>query len=167
MTQAHETFDQFVTSASPRLLRATYLMIGDLGAAEDLLQDVLEKMYVKWPRVSDPSAYARQALAHAASSRWRRRTRRPGITLVEQHHRPVSDYTDARADRDSLIRALAQLPRGQRAVLVLRYFDDQTEAATAAALGCSVGTVKSQSARAMRTLRALLDPEAAPDRSLA
>jgi RNA polymerase sigma-70 factor (sigma-E family) len=167
MRNPDESFDDFVMRSSPRLLRSTYLMVGDLGAAEDLLQDVLEKMYVRWSRVDDPAAYARQALSHAAAGRWRRRARRKEISLAEHHVAPAGDNTDARADRDLLMRALAQLPRGQRAVLVLRYFDDQTEAETAAALGCSVGTVKSQCARAMSRLRALLHADAEPNRSLA
>jgi RNA polymerase sigma-70 factor (sigma-E family) len=149
-----EGFDEFVSGASGRLLRTAYLMVGDRAAAEDLLQDVLERMYARWPRIDDPRAYARRALAHAASNRWRSRRRRPEVPLGERDVAAAPPGPEP-ALRDVLA-ALAVLPAGQRAVVVLRYFDDLSIEQTAAALGCSVGTVKSQTARALPRLRELL-----------
>ena len=145
-----DDFDAFVTGASTRLLRTAYLLVGDVGAAEDLLQDVLERMYVRWGRIDDPPAYARQALAHAATNRWRRRSRRAEVPL-DRHDRPVAAVEPLTTS--PLMTALAALPSGQRAVMVLRYFEDLSTEQTAAALGCSIGTVKSQSARALPRLR--------------
>jgi RNA polymerase sigma-70 factor (sigma-E family) len=146
-------FDAFVVGASGRLLRAAFLLVGDRAAAEDLLQDVLEKMFVAWPRIDEPTAYARRALAHGATNRWRRRSRKPEVPL-DGHDRPAT--ADDPAVRRDIVTALASLPKGQRAVIVLRYFEDLTTEQTAAALGCSVGTVKSQTARALPRLRELL-----------
>ena len=148
-----ETFEAFVASSSTRLLRLSYLLVGDAAAAEDLLQDVLERMYVRWSRVDDPSAYASRAIAHAASNRWRARRRRPEVPL-DRHDRAV--VAPEPLGISPLMAALATLPAGQRAVMVLRYFADLSVEQTAAALGCSTGTVKSQSARALPRLRELL-----------
>lgn len=150
-------YDAFVLGASPRLLRAAYLLTGDRGAAEDLLQDVLERLYIAWPRVQDPSAYARRSLVHASTNRWRRRSRRRETQLTSEHDVGVPDLADPGAERDRVVRALAHLPAGQRAVVVLRYLEDLSEAQTAEALGCSTGTVKSQTSRALARLRDLLD----------
>lgn len=148
-------FDDFVVGASPRLLRVAYLLVGDVGAAEDLLQDVLERMFVRWSRVEDPQAYARQALTHAATNRWRRRQRRREAPLGG-HDRAVTSPEPL--SLSPLMSALADLPAGQRAVVVLRFFEDLSTEQTALVLGCSVGTVKSQTARALPRLRALLAP---------
>ncbi len=150
-------FDRFVTDTGARLLRTAYLLTGDRGAAEDLLQDVLERMYVAWPRVQDPLPYAHRALVQGAGNRWRSRARRPEAPLTAEHAAVVVDSGDAHAERDRLLRALAQLPARQRAVVVLRWFEDLSEARTAEVLGCSIGTVKSQSSRAEHRLRQLLD----------
>jgi RNA polymerase sigma-70 factor (sigma-E family) len=147
-------FDAFVIGASPRLLRAAYLLVGERVAAEDLLQDTLEKMFVRWSRIDDPTAYARRSLAHGAANRWRRRSRKPESPL-DGHDAPAVAHDHS--SRHDIMAALARLPRGQRAVIVLRYFEDLTTEQTAAAIGCSVGTVKSQTARALPRLRQLLD----------
>jgi RNA polymerase sigma-70 factor (sigma-E family) len=149
-------FDAFVTGASPRLLRVAHLLVGDAATAEDLLQDVLERMFVRWSRIEDPAAYARQSLAHAATNRWRWRLRRPEVPLGR--HDQAAPATESSVG-SPLMRALSTLPRGQRAVVVLRFFEDLSTEQTAAALGCSVGTVKSQTARALPRLRALLTAE--------
>jgi RNA polymerase sigma-70 factor (sigma-E family) len=148
-----EGFDEFVVGTSGRLLRSAYLMVGDRGAAEDLVQDTLERMYVRWSRIDDPRAYAYRALAHRAANRWRTRARKPEV--------PLGDWDIAVPDRDDTTRtdvmaALASLPAGQCAVIVLRYFEDLSTEQTAAVLGCSTGTVKSQAARALPRLRTLL-----------
>lgn len=152
-----EDYDRFVVVAAPRLLRTAYLLTGDRAAAEDLLQDVLERLFVAWPRVQDPLPYARRALVHAAANRWRRKGRRRETELLPSHDVQVPDATAAGAERDRVVRALAELPDRQRAVVVLRYFEDLTEAQAAEALGCSTGTVKSHGSRALQRLRHLLD----------
>ena len=156
-------FAAFVTARSPALLRRAYLLCGgDLGAAEDLLQDVLERTYRRWTRITgDPEAYARAALANAAVNRWRRRSRRAtehqrGLSVPD--HQAVADLAPGPerrvVDHDEAVRALAGLPPRMRAVLVLRYFEDLSEAQTADILGCGVGTVKSLASRGLARLRA-------------
>jgi RNA polymerase sigma-70 factor (sigma-E family) len=147
-------FTEFVRDRSTALLRTAVLLAGgDRGHAEDLVQGVLERMYVRWDRIDGPpEAYARRALTHAAVNRWRTRRRRPELPLLAED----AAGRDRAADvdlRDALVRALHTLPPRQRAVLVLRYFDDLAETDVAATLGCSVGTVKSQTSRALARLR--------------
>lgn len=155
-----EAFDAFVGSASSRLLGTALLLTGDHGAAEDLLQDVLERLFVAWPRVQDPMAYVRRSLAHGATSRWRYRSRRLEVPLTPAHEHAEDDRSEAASDRDRVLRALRHLPPRQRAVVVLRFLEDQSEAQTAALLRVSVGTVKSQSSRGLDRLRELLvEPE--------
>ncbi|SCG55806.1 SigE family RNA polymerase sigma factor [Micromonospora humi] len=146
----------FVEAHQHRLLRAAYLVCGNRHQAEDLLQDALLKLALRWPTVrdGDPAAYVRAILYRDAVSWWRRR-RRERLSA----HPPER----AGADADDALRltvraALDRLPPRQRAVLVLRYFEDLTEVATAEALGVTVGTVKSQCHAALRRLR-----EVAPD----
>ncbi|WP_260478906.1 SigE family RNA polymerase sigma factor [Kibdelosporangium aridum] len=153
-------FEHFVASRSGVLLRTAYLLCaGDRGAAEDLLQDVLERMYPKWRRIKGaPEAYARAALANASVNRWRRRSRRVTETpLTDMSHAAVSGPENEVVTRDEVVRALGVLPERMRAVLVLRFYDDLSEADTAAAMGCSVGTVKSQTSRGLDRLREVLD----------
>lgn len=155
-----EDFTAFVAGSSHRLLRTAFLLTGDRGAAEDLLQVALERAYRRWPRVrgmASPEAYVRRALINAATDRWRHR--HGVIEEALDLDRLVADDTDVVAARDEVFRAVRLLPVGQRAVLVLRYFDDLTEVETADVLGCTVGTVKSQHARAIARLRELLPAE--------
>jgi RNA polymerase sigma-70 factor (sigma-E family) len=155
-----EDFEEFVSSRSPTLLRTAYLLCGgDRGAAEDLLQDVLERMYPRWRRVrGNPEAYARAALANTAANRWRRRSRRVTETSLTSSVQPeIAGPEQSVVDRDRVVRALADLPERMRAVVVLRFFDDLSEADTASALGCGTGTVKSQTSRGLARLRELLD----------
>jgi RNA polymerase sigma-70 factor (sigma-E family) len=153
-------FDDFVIGRSPTLLRTAVLLVGDRAEAEDLVQGVFERLYVAWPRITDPAAYAHRALIHATHSGWRRRARRPETPLAD-HDAAVPGHDDQLADRDRLMRALAQLPPRQRAVIVLRYFEDLSEVQIAAALKCSTGTVKSHASRGLATLRSLLQPDLA------
>lgn len=156
-SEAPRTFEDFVLTRSTALLRVAYLLTGDRHVAEDLLQSVLERMYVRWRRIaSNPDAYARRSLVNAASSRWRHRARRPEISLVDGHDQGQPDRTDAVATRDTVVRALRTLPPKQRAVVILRYLEDLSEAETAAVLRVSPGTVKSHSSRGLARLRAAL-----------
>jgi RNA polymerase sigma-70 factor (sigma-E family) len=148
-------FDAFVRASSDRLLRTAYLLCGDRGHAEDLVQTALMRTARQWRRAQDfPEAYARRVVMNLAKDRWRQRGRRPAEAPLD---RDVAEpETDLFGDRDVLLRAAQRLAPGQRAVLVLRYFDDLSVEETAATLGCSAGTVKSQTARALENLRAAL-----------
>jgi RNA polymerase sigma-70 factor (sigma-E family) len=155
------TFAEFVAGRSQALLRSAYLLTGDSGQAEDLLQTALAKTWRHWRRVSRDGggeAYVRRVLYTTYATWWRRRWRAELPTEEPPEpataDRPGGDDAYAGVDqRTTLLLALAKLPRGQRAVVVLRYFEDRTEAETATMLACSVGTVKSQTARALARLR--------------
>ncbi|MCW2776204.1 MAG: hypothetical protein JWN91_4530 [Nocardioides sp.] len=151
-------FDEFVRASSGRLIRTAYLLCGDRGHAEDLVQTALLRTARRWGSARrQPEAYARRVVVNLAKDRWRQLGRRPSEAPIEGDFSiPVSDGL---LDRDELLRATRRLAPGQRAVLVLRYFDDLTVEETAAALGCSTGTVKSQTSRALENLRAALAPE--------
>ncbi|MEO3972683.1 SigE family RNA polymerase sigma factor [Streptomyces sp. CAU 1734] len=151
-------FEDFVAARGPRLLRMAWLLTGDAHLAEDLLQTVLAKVWPKWRRIADdhPEAYIRKALVNTHASWWRRRWR--GEVPHGELPESVTE-TDVYADIDlehSLAQAIRTLPPRQRAVVVLRFFEDLSVEETAATLGCAPGTVKSQSAKALRTLRQLL-----------
>lgn len=152
-------FEEFVNTRSPVLLRTAYLLCGgDREAAEDLLQDVLERVYPRWRRIREaPESYVRAALANSAANRWRRRSRRiTEVPLAGATAPVVPGPEQAVADQDLVVRALGHLPARMRAVLVLRFFDDLSEVDTAMALRCGVGTVKSQTSRGLARLRELL-----------
>jgi RNA polymerase sigma-70 factor (sigma-E family) len=166
-------FREFVAARSRALLRTAWLLTGDWASAQDLVQTALAKTWPAWSRITrtdDPEVYVRRVLVTTYATWWRRRWHgeTPLGALPETLAPDAFDAADRRAVVAS---ALAGLTRGQRAVVVLRYFDDLTEAQTAAALGCSVGTVKSQHARALAALRTsaslaslvgLIDEEVAP-----
>ena len=142
-------FEEFVVARRDALLRTAYLLTGNHHDAEDLVQSALIKVVPKWGRIrNSPEAYVRQVLARESVSRWRRRRWREVSTEVM----PETPHVDS-GDRFALLDDLRRLSRQQRAVLVLRYFDDLTEADTAAALGISVGTVKSYTRDALAHLR--------------
>jgi RNA polymerase sigma-70 factor (sigma-E family) len=155
--EAEESFDEFVRSRSGALLRSAYLLTTDRHAAEDLLQDVLERVYVRWRRIRwAPEAYARRALVHQAISRWRYRRRRPEEPRSGGVDRAAADHANGVVTRQLVLSALRELPPRQRAAVVLRYLDDLSEADTARLLGCSVGAVKSHTSRGLAKLRVLL-----------
>jgi RNA polymerase sigma-70 factor (ECF subfamily) len=164
LNETRETqFRDFVSARSGALLRVAYLLCGDLSLAEDLLQTTLTRTYLAWRRlgsIDSLEAYSRRVLFNTATSWWRRRWRgeRPTQVLPEQ---PVSDQTDNLVERDAVWRLLSTLPTRQRAVIVLRYYEDLSEADIATELGLSVGTVKSHASRALATLRERMagDPE--------
>jgi RNA polymerase sigma-70 factor (sigma-E family) len=162
--EAPIAFDDFVRARSAALLRTALLLAGGRGRpeAEDLLQTALERAYRHWGRIcrsGDPERYVRRVLANASVDWWRRLRRRPEQALSgEEPGPPAVDHADTIAQRDFLLRALAGLPPRQRAVLVLRYFCDMSEAEIADALGCTTGTVKSQASRGLARLRELSQP---------
>jgi RNA polymerase sigma-70 factor (sigma-E family) len=155
-------YTEFVHASWASLYRTAYLLLGDHAEAEDLTQTALAKTYAAWHRVRDLNAapgYARTALVNTAASWFRKkswRNERPSEVLPESaiHHDP--------SDRPAIVAALAQLAPRQRAVIVLRYFDDLSVAQTATALGCSEGTVKSQTSDALARLRTLLGDAVVP-----
>jgi len=146
-------FDEFVAARSTALLRTAYLLTHDHALAEDLLQTALAKAWQSWRRIQGaPEPYVRRILVTTYATWWRRKWNgeQPAAEVPE-----IPAATAAAADPD-LWTAMARLPRRQRAVIVLRYFDDLTEAETARLLECSVGTVKSQTSKALAKLR--IDP---------
>jgi RNA polymerase sigma-70 factor (sigma-E family) len=155
-----EAFERFVADRSPDLLRTARLLTHDRGHAEDLVQIALLKAYRHWRRIerADPYAYVRRILVTSAASWWRRRSSSELVALPAQEV-AVPDATEAVAERDRMTGALRRLPPRMRAVLVLRYAEDLSERATAAALGCSVNTVKTQTARGLARLREQLADE--------
>ena len=157
-----EEFREFVAARSAALLRTAYLLAGDWATAEDLLQTALTKTYLAWKRLGEIEAvepYARRVLINTATSWWRRRWHgeRPTEVLPE---RAAPDQIEEQLERDRLWRHVRTLPARQRAVLVLRFYEDMSEAQTAAMLNISPGTVKSQTSRALTTLRRRLGAEA-------
>jgi RNA polymerase sigma-70 factor (sigma-E family) len=169
-------FDDFVRGRSPALLRTAYLLTGDGHAAEDLLQEVLEQLYVRWPQVhSSPDGYVRRILVTRATNRWRRRRRRPerllGDLTVAGADLATPDPSDDTVTRDVVVTALQALPTRQRAAVVLRFLEDLPVTEVARALDCSEGAVKSNTARGLARLResfvdsGLVMPAADPERS--
>ena len=156
----------FFTASWPRLLRVTYAVTGDRQLAEDALQTAFAQAYAAWGRVSradDPAAYVRRIAVNAALSQERKAFRRResvSEALPEASSRRRTD--DDVVARDEVWTAVRALPPRQRAVVVLRYYEDLTERQIAEVLGCRPGTVKSQAAAALATLRALL-PDTAKD----
>jgi RNA polymerase sigma-70 factor (sigma-E family) len=151
-----EEFEAWMTARQRWLLRTAWLLTGDVHTAEDLVQTTLAKLYLAWDRVSarGVDAYARKILVNEHATMWRRRWRHREVTTddMTRHEVPVTDeqYDGSRTTLREAVRALA--PR-QRAVIVLRYYEQLSEAETAEALGVSIGTVKSQASRAIGALR--------------
>ncbi len=166
-----DDFDPFVASNLEQLLKTAYLITWDVGEAEDLVQDCLFKVARRWPRVrrmAQPGGYARRILVNLAVDGARGRARRRGeldgaAAVADEPDRDLLIGLETRAE---LLDALARLTPRQRAVLVLRYFNDLTEAETAEVLGCSPGTVKSNASRGLARLREVLTPIPHPTREL-
>jgi RNA polymerase sigma-70 factor (sigma-E family) len=168
-------FRDFVATYGAALSRTAFLLTGDHQLAEDLVQSTLARTATHWRRVAagNPQAYVRRAMINQRTSWWRRHrygretpvptdalhtlvtSRSATATAGTTGTAGTADAADAVVQRLTVVAALAQLPPRQRAVIVLRYFDDLGEAATARALNCSVGTVKSQAHAALARLRAL------------
>ncbi|MAY95998.1 MAG: SigE family RNA polymerase sigma factor [Nocardioides sp.] len=155
--QARESFEEYVAARRTALLRTAYLLTGQHADAEDLVQMALVKVVPHWRRISDdPEPYVRRILAREATNRWRRRRWREVSSDVLPE--TLSEGTDP-TDREVLRQALMRLSPRQRAVVVLRYFDDLTEQQTAEVLGIGLGTVKSHGREAMARLRELITLE--------
>jgi RNA polymerase sigma-70 factor, ECF subfamily len=157
-------FREFVANRSGALQRTAFLLTGDWSTAEDLVQTTLMKTYLAWQRTGGldaVEAYARKVMLNTATSWWRRHWRgeRPTERLPEIAY---ADGADQVSERDAVWALIRSLPVGQRAVVVLRYYEDLTEAQTAELLGVSLGTVKRQASRAMDTLRQRLSGPSAP-----
>jgi RNA polymerase sigma-70 factor (sigma-E family) len=162
-----QEFDRFVAETGDGLLRAAYLITWDLADAEDLVQECLFKVARRWPRVrrmEHPVAYARTVLVHLALDDGKQRTRRraelaeAATASFDQHEDDTAVRVLGRVEASAdLMQALAELPPRQRVALVLRYFEDLSEADVAETMGCSVGTVKSTTSRALDRLRRVVE----------
>jgi RNA polymerase sigma-70 factor (sigma-E family) len=149
-------FTAYLAARQPALLRTAYLLTGNRANAEDLLQNSLAKLYLSWDKVRQRESldgYVRRIMVNENNSQWRRPWKRHEVAVeqVPERRATADTYDDGQS---ALMWSFVQtLPRRQRAVVVLRYYEDLTEAETAQALGCSVGTVKSQASRALASLR--------------
>jgi RNA polymerase sigma-70 factor (sigma-E family) len=153
-TERQADFSAYVAARQRRLVRFAYLLTGDAHEAEDLVQAALLKVYRRWHSVhGSPDAYVRRAIVNEHHSSWRRPSRRREVTDSELVSFTNPAAAPDRHDDHELRARIAALPKQQRAVIVLRYYEDLTEAQTADVLGCSVGTVKSHASRALAALR--------------
>ncbi len=157
------TFEEYVGSRGPALVRLARLLTGDRHRADDLVQEVLGQAFVRWrsiSRMERPEVYLRRMLVNANASWWRRSANHerpaPHETIadaVDQRGAPAQDVGTAVAEWDALWRLLLELPRQQRAVLALRYYEDLDDTTIASILGCSPSTVRTHALRATQTLR--------------
>jgi RNA polymerase sigma-70 factor (sigma-E family) len=151
-------FEQFMAAGLPGLLRFGHVLTGDPHRAEELVQAALVKTYRRWGSIrhDQPSAYVRRAMVNTYTSWWRRSRHEAQLPADFD---AAADDAPSYDDRELALRALATLPPRQRAVLVLRYYSDLSEAEIADTLGCSTGTVKSSASRGLQALRErLTDP---------
>jgi RNA polymerase sigma-70 factor (sigma-E family) len=168
VSDSADSFDDFVVARGAALLRFAYVLTQDSGRAEDLVQVALMKAHRRWQnaaRADQPEAYVRRIIANEFLS-WRRRRSSRELPSRHMPEQTRPDSANAHAERDQMWRTLAGLPPRQRAVLVLRYYEDLTDAQIADLLGCALGTVRSSATRALATLRSLptwsQDPTSAP-----
>ncbi|MGW2638563.1 SigE family RNA polymerase sigma factor [Streptomyces sp. NPDC001348] len=165
--ESHGDFAEFARAAWPRLVRTAHMLTGDFHEAEDLVQTTLAKVYARWRRIprDEVDLYVRRALVNNNLSRIRKRRVAHLLMpfLPETSHRSHSGHADSVEHRAALAQALAALPSRQRAVMVLRYFDDLSDQDIATVLNCSLGTVKTHARRGLAALRA--HPAFAPDTS--
>jgi RNA polymerase sigma-70 factor (sigma-E family) len=155
-------FRDFVEGSWHRLLRTAYLLTGDHGAAEDLVQTALMRAYRHWGRIqrSDaPEVYVRRVMVNVNISMWRRKRVAEHVTAELPEHTATADHQDAYAVREQLWQAVRAMPPRMRTVFVLRYFEDMSEVEVASVMGCAVGSVKSQISRGLARLRADLKDE--------
>jgi RNA polymerase sigma-70 factor (sigma-E family) len=163
MTRApDEEFLEFAQSRAAPLHRMAYLLCGDWHLADDLVQETLAKSFRHWARVQradNPDAYVRRMLINEARRHWRRHRHAAAPADLTGWEPGGPDEAAAVTNRVALFQALLSLPARQRATIVLRYLEGMSERETAAVLGCGEGTVKSQTSRALGSLRAFLEPE--------
>jgi RNA polymerase sigma-70 factor (sigma-E family) len=167
-SRSRQEFDQFVGDSVDGLLRTAYLIAWDFAAAEDLVQECLLRVARQWPRVRSMeyrAAYARKVLVNLAFDEGRHRTRHrdelghAGAHSVGEHEDDSAGRVLGRVESSTdMAKALGQLAPRQRVTLMLRYFDDLSEAQVAEVMGCSVGTVKSTTSRALERLRGIVEP---------
>jgi RNA polymerase sigma-70 factor (sigma-E family) len=156
---SHQEFTEFVATRGTSLFRIAHLTCASRDEAEDVLQSALEKAYRNWGRLhagSDPEPYVRRIIVNTAISRARRHAILQILSTHAPPDTPAPDVLSGVELRQVLMIGLRALPPRQRAVMVLRFFEDLTEAQTAGILGCSIGTIKSQTSKALSRLRALI-----------
>lgn len=159
-----QSFEQFVRGRGPALLRFATVLAGDRGTGEDVLQEVLTRAMRRWPHIralDSPGGYVRRMIVNEYLS-WRRKWARliPSALVLDDRETP--DHADRHAERDALSHRLDALPPKQRAVLVLRYYEDLPDREIAAVLGCPVGTVRSHASRGLAALRIEAEPHQSP-----
>jgi RNA polymerase sigma-70 factor (sigma-E family) len=162
MRSRDEEFREFARARAAPLHRTAYLLCGDWHLADDLVQESLAKCFRHWERVrqaDNPDAYARRILVNEVHRNWRRRRNAPSASAFTDLDPAIPDTTGRVTDRVALLQALLTLPPRQRATVVLRYLEGMSERETADVLDCSVGTVKSQTSRALRTLETCFQRE--------
>ena len=161
---AEARFAQWASARARPMQRLAYFLCGDWQLSEDLVQEAFVSCARHWrrlERVENPDAYVRKALINQCRSHWRRGSTRHDRLGVSADV-AVVDHSQRHADRDELLLALRNLPARQRAAVVLRYYEELSEAETADVLGCSVGTVKSQTHKALASMRAMITKEGQP-----
>lgn len=170
-SQLDEEFRRFVLGSQGRILRFAELLTGDRHVAEDLTQHGFAKLYASWRRLQsgNPEQYIRRCVINANTDLWRRGTWRENAQAAVPELPDPSDLAASQAERDFVMRALAELTPVERSVIVLRYYNDLSEIEIAGELNVPAGTVKSTAARALRKLRAVVDDggTAATDRNQA
>lgn len=161
--EATAAFTHYVQQTRPRLQRTAYLMCGDWQLADDLTQETLITLYRRWSAIDQdigPTPYATRVLVHNVRRSAKRAWRSHEVMTPPPEH--ARQPTDGFEERQIILKALARLGPRQRAIIVLRYWEDLSVEQTAEAVGCTRGTVTSQSHRALGTLRALLGPTLSP-----
>lgn len=162
MSGQDDDYREFVRSRAAPLHRTAYLLCGDWHLADDLVQETMAKAFRHWRKVQradSPDAYVKRILINEANRHWGRHRTTPPPTDLPARATVVPDLANGVVDRDVLLHALLSLPARQRATIVLRYLDGMSERETATVLNCGEGTVKSQTSRALRTLKSLLSQE--------
>ncbi|MGA4729597.1 SigE family RNA polymerase sigma factor [Micromonospora taraxaci] len=150
------TFEEYAFARTSALVRLARLLTDDEHRAEDLVQEVLARAYARWGRISRtdrPDAYVRRMLVNAHHSWWRRRSSREVSVAAVTDRAGAADEATVVAERDALWRLVRELPRSQRTVIVLRYYEDLDDTSIAEILACSAGTVRTHAKRALATLR--------------
>lgn len=160
-TESRDEVRAFIAARRPALYRSAYLLVGNSPDAEDLVQATLVRVITAWDRIQRrdaPEVFARRVMVNLAASRWRRLKTYAAIVHRTAPAGDEPDIADAAAVRDAMWAAIQSLPVRMRAVVVLRYYEDLSEIEIAAVLGCSTGTVKSQSSKALARLRVQMEP---------